>query len=168
MARGRGVGTSIMRSWTRTRSPMTDQFRVVVADDDGAMRAALVDSLHSDPRFTVLAAVSTGSELLDACSSMRPDVALVDVQMPGGGAPAVRELMQQASCPVVIAVSASVRMGTIMPILRAGATGYLAKGNLGPSLPDLVARCAMGQAVLAVPGGGAILRALTAATPHED
>jgi DNA-binding NarL/FixJ family response regulator len=88
--------------------------------------------------------------------------------MPGGGAQAVRALMQEASCPVVIAVSASVTMGTIMPILSAGATGYLSKGNLGRSLPDLVDRCARGQAILAVPGGGAILRALAAVRPHEQ
>jgi DNA-binding NarL/FixJ family response regulator len=142
---------------------MTDRFRVVVADDDDDVRAALVDNLQADPRFVVLAAVSSGGELLDACNDVRPDVALVDVRMPGGGAPAVRALIDSGSCPVVIAVSASVTLGAIMPILAAGATGYLAKGNLGRSLPDLVARCAKGQAILAVPGGGAILRALTAA-----
>jgi DNA-binding NarL/FixJ family response regulator len=157
----------MMRLLISTRSPMTDRFRVVVADDDDAVRAALVDNLRTDPRFTVLAAVSSGSELLDSCTEFRPDVALVDVHMPGGGAQAVRALIQEASCPVVIAISASVTMGSIMPILRAGATGYLSKGNLGPSLPDLVARCAKGQAVLAVPGGGAILRALTSARPNE-
>ena len=147
---------------------MTDRFRVVVADDDDAVLAALVDDLRTDPRFVVLAAVSSGGELLDSCRSLRPDVALVDVQMPGGGEQAVRAIIQEASCPVVVAVSASVRMGTIMPILSAGATGYLSKGNLGRSLPDLVARCAKGQAVLAVPGGGAILRALTAVGPQEQ
>jgi DNA-binding NarL/FixJ family response regulator len=147
---------------------MTDRFRIVIADDDDAVRAALVDNLQADPRFTVLASVSTGSELLDACASLRPDAALIDVQMPGGGAHAVRALMQQGSCPVVIVVSASVTMGAIMPILRAGATGYLAKGSVGRALPDLVARCAKGQAILAVPGGGAILRALTAAGSEES
>ena len=142
---------------------MADRFRVVVADDDDDVRAALVDNLQADARFTVLAAVSSGSDLLESCKELRPDVALVDVRMPDGGAAAVRALMDSGSCPVVIAVSASVTIGTIMPILAAGATGYLAKGNLGRNLPDLVARCAKGQAVLAVPGGGAILRALTAA-----
>jgi DNA-binding NarL/FixJ family response regulator len=146
---------------------VSDSFRVVVADDDDAVRAALVDTLQSDPRFTVVADVSSGDELQEACSSLRPDVALVDVHMPGGGAHAVSALVQRGSCPVVIAVSASVAMGTIMPVLSAGATGYLAKGSLGHSLPELVARCAQGQAVLAVPGGGAILRALTAVDPPD-
>jgi CheY-like chemotaxis protein len=156
----------MMGTLSRARSPMSDRIRVVVADDDDSVRAALVDTLRADPRFEVLAAVATGSELVDACSSLRPDVALVDVQMPGGGEEAVRAVMEQSICHVVIAISASVAMGTILPILRAGATGYLAKGNLGRSLPDLVARCAKGQALLAVPGGGAILRALVASAPR--
>jgi two-component system nitrate/nitrite response regulator NarL len=156
----------MMKSVDRiTGSPMRDPIRVMIADDDAAVRAALIDSLEGDPRFTVLAAVSTGSELVQRSRELRPDVALVDVQMPGGGEQAVRALLQDFTCPVVIAISASVAMGTILPILRAGATGYLAKGNLGRSLPDLVARCAGGQAMLAVPGGGAILRALSAPIP---
>jgi DNA-binding NarL/FixJ family response regulator len=147
---------------------MRDRIRVIIADDDDVVRAALVDSLQGHPRFEVLAAVSSGSDLVEKSMWLRPDVALVDVQMPGGGEQAIRALMQQSSCPVVIAISATVSVGTIMPILRAGATGYLAKGNLGESLPDLVARCAGGQAMLAVPGGGAILRALAAATPEHS
>lgn len=142
---------------------MTDRFRVVIADDDVGVRAALVDNLGADPRFTVVAAVSTGRELVEACSSLRPDVALVDVQMPEGGAHAVSAILQQGSCPVVVAVSAAVTLRAVLPVLRAGATGYLAKGSLGQSLPDLVARCAKGEAVIAAPGGGAILRALAAA-----
>lgn len=141
---------------------MGDRIRVIIADDDAAVRSALVDSLAADPRFSVLAAVPSGQQLVQDARSLRPDVALVDVQMPGGGAPAVRALMEEGSCHVVVAVSAAVGMRTILPVLRAGATGYIAKGNMGRSLADLVARCAGGQAVLAVPGGGAILRALVA------
>jgi two-component system nitrate/nitrite response regulator NarL len=141
---------------------MRERIRVVIADDSADVRAALIDSLQADHRFTVLSAVSTGHELVDESRTLRPDVALVDVHMPGGGEQAVRALIQEGSCPVVVAISATVAVGTILSILRAGATGYLAKGSLGRSLPDLVARCAGGQAVLAVPGGGALVRALAA------
>lgn len=144
---------------------MTERFRVVVADDDDGVRAALVDNLRADPRFTVLADVSTGLELVDVCGTLRPDVALVDVQMPDGGAGAVRAVLEQGACPVVVAVSAAVTLRAVLPVLRAGASGYLAKGSLGQSLPDLVARCAKGEAVIATPGGGAVLRALAA--EHE-
>jgi two-component system nitrate/nitrite response regulator NarL len=147
---------------------MRDRVRVIIADDSADVRAALLDTLQADPRFTVVAAVSTGGELVDESRTLRPDVALVDVQMPGGGEQAVRALIQESSCPVVVAISATVTVGTILPILRAGATGYLAKGNLGRSLPDMVARCAGGQAMLAVPGGGALLRALAASGPDES
>lgn len=142
---------------------MTERIRVVVADDDDDVRAALVDTLRADARFAVLAAVADGLELLDACESHGPDVALVDVQMPHGGAHAVRALVEQGRCPVVVGVSASVARRHILSMLGAGATGYLAKGSLGGSLPDLVARCAKGEAVIAAPAGGALLRSLAAA-----
>jgi hypothetical protein len=45
-------------------------------------------------------------------------------------------------------------------VLRLGQTGYLAKGSLGAQLPDLVARCASGEAILAVPGSAEALRGL--------
>ena len=51
-------------------------------------------------------------------------------------------------------------------MLRAGVSGYLAKGSLG-RLPDLVARCADGEVVLAVPGGVDALREVLASGPEE-
>jgi two-component system nitrate/nitrite response regulator NarL len=64
--------------------------------------------------------------------------------------------------PIIIAVSASTEPSTVIAMLRAGATGYLAKGRLGHWLPEMVARCADGQVMLAVPQAAGVLRALTA------
>ena len=82
---------------------------------------------------------------------------LLDVRMPGGGAEAARALRATAStngggagAPAVVAVSAHTGTATVVAMLQAGAVGYLAKGRLA-DLPDLVARCAAGEVVLAVP-----------------
>lgn len=141
--------------------------RVVIGDDDQAFREAARDVLAADPRFTVVDAVASGEELLRVAALTRPDVALVDVRMPGGGAAAVRALVEDDAdfgttddghvALVVIAVSARTGLNDVRAMLQAGATGYLAKGRLGAALPDLVHRCTTGEVVLAVPNAARVL-----------
>ena len=135
--------------------------RVVVADDDDMMRSALVDVLGADHRFHVVAAVSDGRDLPDVVSRHRADVVLLDIRMDAGGPEAARLLTSAPEGgPVVVAVSAEVGTVRVLEMLRAGATGYLAKGRLGASLPDLVDRCARGEVLLAVPTASAAVRHL--------
>lgn len=142
---------------------------VAIGDDDRTFRDAVSDVLTSDPRFTVVAAVGSGDELRRVTADVRPDVALVDIRMPGGGPEAVRGLVEddrsQAGVPgrrplVVLAVSAQTGVNNVRAMLQAGATGYFAKGQLGGSLPDLVHRCVTGEVVLAVPTGARALQML--------
>ena len=135
-------------------------YRVVVADDDAAVRSALADSLDGDARFTVVATASTGREACDLAEEAGAEVVLLDVRMPGGGVDAARTLAARRPAPVVVAVSAGSESGTVVAMVAAGAAGYLAKGRLGAGLPDLVARCVAGERVLAVPNADAVLRAL--------
>lgn len=138
------------------------EIRVAVADDDRVFREAICEVLSADPRFAVVAEVASGTELRQVVADLRPDVALVDIRMPGGGAAAVRGLRDddrlRTNDPlVVIAVSAHTGVSDVRELLAAGATGYLAKGSLGAALPDLVHRCASGEVVLAVPSGAKAL-----------
>jgi DNA-binding NarL/FixJ family response regulator len=135
--------------------------RVVVADDDDLMRSALADALDGDPRFEVVASAADGRDLTALVARTGADVVLLDVRMEDGGPAAARRLTSvPAHPPVVVAVSAEANAAQVLEMLRAGATGYLAKGRLGGSLPDLVARCAGGEVLLAVPTAGVALRRL--------
>ena len=80
--------------------------------------------------------------------------------MPGGGADAARALTDRDDGPVVVALSAQTGASVILAMLQAGAAGYLAKGRLGAELPDLVARAATGEVVLAAPGAVEAMRQL--------
>ena len=138
------------------------RIRVAIADDDAGIRSALADVLAADPRFAVVGAAATGEELCRLVRSVAADVVLLDVRMPGGGADAARALgtcspVPGGRPPAVIAVSAHTGAATVASMLRAGAVGYLAKGRLA-RLPDLVARCAAGEVVLAVPSATEALR----------
>jgi DNA-binding NarL/FixJ family response regulator len=149
-----------MRSDGRLAGGQVSAIRVVIADDDDGVRAALHDVLDEDDRFLVVGTAAGGDGLARTVEAARPDVVLLDVRMPGGGMTAAREISALPSSPVIVAVSASTEAATVVAMLEAGATGYLAKGRLGQWLPEMVARCADGQVVLAVPNGAAVLRLL--------
>lgn len=132
---------------------------VVVADDDDSMRQTLTALLHSDARFEVVGDAATGEALLEVVARTRPHVVLVDVRMPGGGVEAARALAS-GSPVVVVAVSAETSVTTVLDMLRSGVRGYVVKGRIGASLPDLVARCVYGEVVLATPTGAEVMRRL--------
>ena len=136
------------------------QIRVVVADDDEAIRAVLSEVMRSDTRFDVVGEAADGAELLELVATQDVDVVLLDVRMPNGGATAARAL-QEGPPVVVVAVSAETSPETVASLLRAGVRGYLAKGRLGPNLPELVARCVAGEVILAVPTAAQAIQRLT-------
>lgn len=132
---------------------------VLVADDDAAFREALVDVLSADERFTVVGTAASGAEVPRMCARLRPDLVLVDVRMSGGGVDLARALRaQEGRRPLVVAVSAQTGVTTVAAMLSAGARGYLAKGRLGATLPDSLARVVAGERVLEVPGAEEALR----------
>lgn len=137
--------------------------RVLIGDDDDTFREALTDVLGADARFEIVGTAASGTELVGLAAVAAADIALIDVRMPSGGVWAASALSDPdaAWAPLtVVAVSADTGAGTVASMLRAGATGYLAKGSVGAQLPDLVARCASGEAILAVPGSAEALRRL--------
>jgi len=125
--------------------------RTVVADDDDEMRSAITDVLESTGDFDVVSAVSTGTGLPDIVLETRAELVVLDVRMTDGGAQAARALRALASPPVVVAVSAQIDIATVSDLLQAGASAYLAKGDLSEHFVDDLIRCVRGQVVVAVP-----------------
>lgn len=135
--------------------------RIALADDDTTVREALAHVLGMDPRFAVVGAVSDGRDLVPLVVETRPDLVLLDVRMPHGGAAAtaaVRAATHDWSpAPAVVALTAQADATTVASLLRAGAVGFLLKGNVGADLPQLLARVGAGEVVLAVPSGAEAL-----------
>lgn len=124
--------------------------RVVVADDDVAFRDVLVDILVDDGRFDLVGTAQDAQSAVALCAQARPDLAVLDVRMPGGG-PAAADGIRRATSGATrtVALSAQAGSGHVLSMLRSGASGYLAKGNVGVDLPDLLARVARGEVVIA-------------------
>lgn len=125
--------------------------RVLVADDDAAVREALVELIGDDPLFTVVAAAASADEAVTLTLERRPDLALLDVRMPGGGVSAAMRIGSSSPATRVVACSAFDDDESREAMLRAGALVYVVKGaGLGELLRTL-------RTVAGVEGGGSPL-----------
>lgn len=121
--------------------------RVLVADDEPALRDALADLLAHEPSLALVGTAADADQAVSLAHREQPDVALVDVSMPAGGGPrAAREIVRTSPRTRVIALSAFEDRATVLEMLRAGAVGYLVKGAGGEEIVDSIHRVANGRA----------------------
>ncbi len=102
---------------------------VLVADDDPILREALTELLADVASLRLVGSARDADEAIALAENARPDVAMVDLRMPGGGAHATREIVKRSPGTRVLILSARADDGTVSSLLGAGATGYLAKGS---------------------------------------
>lgn len=115
--------------------------RVLLADDEELIRAALAALLGLEPDIEVVAKAADGRAAVEAARTHRPDVAVVDLAMPElGGLEVAAELATVLpSCAVVI-LTGHGRPLHLQPALAAGAKGFLPKGSSGSALLDVIRR----------------------------
>lgn len=123
--------------------------RVLIAEDSPEYGQALADFIASEPSLQLVALAEDTRQAVTLARQERPDVALVDVRMPGGGGhKAARQILDASPDTVVLALSAYSDRRTIFSMLRAGAAGYLVKGASPDELVEAIHRCAGGHGVL--------------------
>jgi two-component system response regulator DesR len=123
--------------------------RVLLADDQALVRGALAAMLGLEPDIEVVAEVSSGDEVLPAARRVNPDVALLDVQMPGqDGISAAAELRRALpSCRIVVCTTFG-RPGYLARAMAAGVSGYVVKDAPPEQLVDAVRRVHSGLRVV--------------------
>ncbi|ALE71982.1 MULTISPECIES: response regulator transcription factor [unclassified Pseudonocardia] len=123
--------------------------RVVVADDQEAVRTGLVLILGSAPDIEVVAEAGDGLAAVRAAAEHRPDVVLMDIRMPGiDGIEATRRILAGASAQVLVLTTFDLDE-LVDGALAAGAAGFLLKSVDAPRLTDGVRAVARGDGVLA-------------------
>jgi PAS domain S-box-containing protein len=122
--------------------------RVLVADDEPALRDAIAELLASEDGFELVGSAGDAGEAAVVAETATPDVALVDVKMPGGGPAAVRGIKERSPTTHVVALSAYEDRATAVEMLRAGAVGYLVKGVAAGEIVEALRRAVRGQASL--------------------
>ncbi|MGA9312349.1 MAG: response regulator transcription factor [Pseudonocardiaceae bacterium] len=123
--------------------------KVLVADDQALVRGALTAMLGLEPDITVVAEVGSGDQVLPVARRTRPDVALLDVQMPGGdGLAAAAALRAELpTCRVLICTTFG-RPGYLARAMAAGAAGFIVKDAPPEQLVDAVRRVHAGLRVV--------------------
>ena len=123
--------------------------RVLLADDQALIRGALAAMLDLESDITVVAQVGTGEEVLAAARETTPDVALLDIQMPGkDGFAAAEELRRNVpGCRVLICTTFS-RPGYLVRAMSAGATGFMVKDAPPEELAKAVRKVSKGVRVV--------------------
>ena len=106
------------------------RIRVLIAEDDAGVREVLASVVRSESAFELAGTAENAAEAILAAAQHLPDVALVDVRMPGGGAGATRGIKQRSPYTSVIAFSAHDDAQTRQEMFDAGVDGYLVKGSL--------------------------------------
>jgi EAL domain-containing protein (putative c-di-GMP-specific phosphodiesterase class I)/DNA-binding NarL/FixJ family response regulator len=126
-----------------------DSIRVLIAEDSRLVREALAGLVRAADGLMLVDAVGDATEAVAAAVRGKPDVALVDVRMPGGGgAAAARGIRQQSPSTRVIALSGQGGRESVLQMVEAGAVGYLVKGGPPEGIIESIRRAAAGQGSL--------------------
>jgi len=146
---------------------MSDEIRVVLADDHPLFLDGLVATLNADDRLRVVDVAADADSAVAAVRRHTPDIALLDVGMPGGGLEAARRIA--ADCPGTrtVILTSSEDQDDLMAAMKAGAKGYVLKGIAGRELRSVLKAIHAGGTYLTPGLAYGVLREMTRAkTPN--
>ncbi|HVH53148.1 MAG TPA: response regulator transcription factor, partial [Actinomycetota bacterium] len=107
-----------------------DRIRVLIADDEESVLDVLTALMAGESDLEIAASARDAETAIQLATREQPDVAILDVRMPGGGGPrAAREILRRSPTSRVIALSAHEEVDSVLEMLRAGALGYVVKGD---------------------------------------
>ncbi|MEV4573887.1 response regulator transcription factor [Nonomuraea jabiensis] len=123
--------------------------RVLLAEDMHMVRGALVALLDLEPDITVVAEAATGDEIVPRALEHAPDVAVIDVELPGvDGLTATAELRRRVPRCRVLVVTSYGRPGAVRRAFAAQASGFVVKDAPPDRLADAIRRVAAGERVI--------------------
>ena len=136
--------------------------RVLVIDDHPLVRAGVRSELEKSEAIEVVGDAADVDSAVEACHSLQPDVALLDVHLPGGGGgggPEVARRCADLAQTRVLALSVSDVPADVVAVIRAGARGYVTKSISTPELIVSIERVAAGDAAFSPRLAGFVLDA---------
>jgi|TARA_R100001369_G_scaffold80999_1_gene111675 DNA-binding NarL/FixJ family response regulator len=120
--------------------------RIIVADDHPIYRDGVVKSLEETGEFRVVGTASSAQEAARLAEVKHPDIALLDLSMPGGGLTAVKAISAAGSAKYVAMLTVSEEDGHVSDALKFGAIAYILKGVSASELRKVLKGVAEGEA----------------------
>ncbi len=128
---------------------MAEGIRVLLVDDHAMFRAGIKALLEADSRITVIGEASTGDEAVDRARELKPDVVVMDLSMPGSnGLEATRRIVALELDTNVLVLTVHAEEEYLVPVVDAGASGYLTKTSADTDLTEAIKVVARGQVFL--------------------
>lgn len=149
--------------------PDTPVLRVILADDHAVVRAGLKAVLGTAKDIAVIGEASTGREAVDLVLALDPDVVIMDLSMPMmDGVAATKALVAAASRTRVLVLTMQAEEEYLLPLLAAGASGYLMKNVADRDLVDAVRAVARGDTYVQPSAARTLARGMTARDAQAD
>ncbi len=125
---------------------LTGRARVVIVDDHPVMRAGVRAYLTEAQNFEIVAEADNGQTALQLCEQHRPDLLLLDLNIPQvPGIEVIKRLREKGSPTKILVLSAYDDTDYVYQLLKAGANGYIYKGNMGNKLVEAVQNVLSGE-----------------------
>ena len=158
------------RAYTHRGVPVrVEPIRVVLVDDHALLRAGLRALLHGRADISVVGEASGGREAVALATRMRPDVVIMDLDMPeGDGLTATRTLRDAAPGTRVLILSMHGEREKLLAALAAGARGYLSKSSADCDLVDAIRVVASGEVYVRPSVANALAAAASECAPTRD
>lgn len=144
---------------------MADLTRVVVADDHPLFRDGVVHSLQAAGDLTVVGEAADASGALRLAREHLPDLALLDVTMPGGGLNAARDIAIACPATKIVMLTVSEDDDDLLAAMKAGASGYILKGVASRELLAILRRVLTGEVYVTPSLAGQLLREMSHPRP---
>ncbi len=127
----------------------SEQIKVLLAEDQGMMRGALALLLGLEDDIEIVAQVGNGDEIVPTALEKRPDVALLDIELPGrSGLDAAADLRSRLPGCRVLILTTFGRPGYLRRAMEAGASGFLVKDGPVEDLAAAIRRVLAGERVI--------------------
>lgn len=141
--------------------------RITLADDHPIFRDGLVHSIQETGEFVVVGVGGSADEAVALAAEHRPDVALLDLSMPGNGITAAARIAAAGTAGAIAMLTVSEDGDDVTAAMQAGASGYILKGVSAQELRAVLAKLAAGEAHVSPGLAAQMLRIMQTASKPE-
>jgi len=124
--------------------------RILLADDHAVVRAGIARLIEAQPDMTVIAEVETAPLAVERCGELRPDVAVLDLSMPGGGMPAIDRIRRDVPQTRVLVLTMHDDQEYLKAALAAGTAGYVVKSAADEELLSAIRAVHRGRSYISL------------------